>query len=227
MRGFRDGYVEREAGRQAEIVEITERAAAGRISAELRYQERVTEINRGLVETVIGLRADLAERLGALDAGLLAREASRADALVVIEVNAAEARVAAQGRYRDTVIEINRGLVLEVQRLQADLGRDLEALTAGLVEREASRAGRLVAIEQDAVAARFGVQVSYQERVLAINRDLVNRVQDLQTGLTETLSSINSDFLAREASRADALVALERETVERRVGCAGGLLGAY
>ena len=215
---IRDGYVEREAGRQAEIVEITERAAAGRISAELRYQERVTEINRGLVETVIGLRADLAERLGALDAGLLAREASRADALVVIEVNAAEARVAAQGRYRDTVIEINRGLVLEVQRLQADLGRDLEALTAGLVEREASRAGRLVAIEQDAVAARFGVQVSYQERVLAINRDLVNRVQDLQTGLTETLSSINSDFLAREASRADALVALERETVERRVG---------
>lgn len=231
---IREGFADREARRQAEIVEVTERSAADRVAAEARYQQRVIEINRGLVDSVRALREELSERLAELDAGLAAREAERAAELVAIERAGAEARLAAEGRYAQRVIEINRDLVLAVRdrldaiaALESGLAERLSELASGLLVRESERADRLVEIEQSAVEERLAAEERYAQRVVEINRGLVLAVRDrlteiaaLETGLAEQLSELDAGFVEREAERAAELVAIATDAADDRLEAA-------
>ena len=193
------GLVEREAGRAAQLVAIEASAVDDRLAAEERYQGRVIEINRDLVERVQDLYAGLVETLTALGDGLLAREADRADALVAIEADAAAARVDAQGIYQRRIDAINRDLVSDVRSVQAEIER---------IERDAVR--DRADVIADAAVRRADAESDYRSRVQGIYNDLASDIESIERRLSNRLDSIRDRRLSAERERQETLADLER-----------------
>ena len=103
IRELNAGLVERERERQQEILTITERATQARSEAEQRYAVRVQEINNRLVEQVRDIQRGLQEEIESLESGFVARQADRADEIVRITQEAADARATANQTFTETM----------------------------------------------------------------------------------------------------------------------------
>ena len=111
IRELNAGLVERERERQQEILTITERATQARSEAEQRYAVRVQEINNRLVEQVRDIQRGLQEEIESLESGFVARQADRADEIVRITQEAADARATANQTFTETMEGIYTDLV--------------------------------------------------------------------------------------------------------------------
>ena len=111
IRELNAGLVERARERQQEILTITERATQARSEAEQRYAARVQEINNRLVESIRDIQRGLQEEIESLESGFVARQADRADEIVRITQEAADARAAANQTFTETMEGIYTDLV--------------------------------------------------------------------------------------------------------------------
>lgn len=189
-----DGLVERERDRQQEILAITERAAEARAAAEQRYAERVQEINNRLVESVREIQRGLQEEIESLESGFVQRQADRADEIVRITQEAADARAAANETFAASVEGIYRDLVMAWD--------DLEE---GFLERQEDRAAERIAIEQQAADARVVANEAYADRVARISTDLVDEVRRIEAEIVDVQQRATDDRFA-----------IEQESIENR-----------
>ena len=148
-----EGLVERERERQAEILEITERATEARAEAEQRYADRVQEINNRLVESVQDIQRGLQAEIESLESGFVARQTDRADEIVRITQAAADDRAAANRSFTETMEDIYRDLVTA-----------WDALEEGFTQRQADRAQERIEIEQRTADARVAANEDYADR---------------------------------------------------------------
>ena len=182
-----DGFIERERDRQEAILAVTERAAAARLEAEQRYADRVQEINNQLVEEVLEIQRGLQEDIESLEAGFLDRQADRADEVVRITEAAAEARVAANQAFSETM-----------QGIYNDLVEAWDALEEGFLDREEDRAAERIAIEQDAAEARVAANEAYAETVARISTDLVDEIRRIEAEIVDVQEQHAEDRLEIE-----------------------------
>ena len=169
-----DGFIEREQDRQQEILSITQRATEARAEAEQRYADTVQEINNRLVEDVLAVQRQLAEDIESLEAGFVQRQADRADEIVRITEEAADARAAANQTFVDTM-----------QGIYNDLVEAWDNLEEGFLERQEARAEERIAIEQRAADARVAANQEYADRVARISRDLVDEVRRIEAEIVD------------------------------------------
>ena len=129
IRELNAGLVARERERQQEILGITQRATQARTEAEQRYSERVQEINNRLVESIRDIQSGLQAEIESLESGFVARQADRADEIVRITQEAADARAAANQTFTETMEDI-----------YTDLVTAWDTLEDGFTERQEDRA---------------------------------------------------------------------------------------
>lgn len=189
-----DGLAERERERQQEILAITERAAEARAAAEARYADRVQEINNRLVEQVQEIQRGLHEDIESLEAGFVERQADRADEIVRITQEAADARAAANETFADTMQGIYNDLVTAWDNLEEDF-----------TERQEDRAAERIAIEQRAADAKVAANEAYADRIARISTDLVDEVR-----------RIEAEIVNVQQRHADNRFAIEQESIENR-----------
>ena len=189
-----DGFIEREQGRQQDILEITERAAEARVEAEQAYAAEVQAINNRLVEDVLAVQRELAEEIESLESGFVQRQADRADEIVRITQEAAEARADANRTFTDTM-----------EGIYNDLVTAYDALEEGFTERQEDRAAERVEIEQSAADARIAANEAYSDRVARISTDLVDEVR-----------RIESEIVDVQRQHAEDRIAIEQESLEDR-----------
>ena len=194
IQDLEDGFIEREAERQAERLEITETATKARIAAEQRYTDTVQEINNTLVEDVRAVQARLAADLEEISDDYVSREAERAAEIAELTEKAAAERTAANETYADTMQDIYNTLVEE-----------WDALEDGFTERQAERAEERIQIEKEAIDARIEANKEYEETVEGINRDLVDEILDIEAEITEV-----SEDAAKER------IEIEKDALEAR-----------
>ena len=207
IRELNAGLVERERERQQEILAITERATQARSAAEQRYAVRVQEINNRLVEQVRDIQRGLQEEIESLESGFVARQADRADEIVRITQEAADARATANQTFTETMEDI-----------YSDLVTAWDALEDGFTERQADRAEERISIEQRAADARVAANEAYADSVARISTDLVDEVRRIESNIVEVQQRHAEDRLAIEQesieSRAEANEAYARRVEE-------------
>ena len=205
-----DGLVERERDRQAEILAITERATQARSEAEQRYAVRVQEINNRLVESIRDIQSGLQEEIESLESGFVARQADRADEIVRITQEAADARTAANQTFTETM-----------EGIYTDLVTAWDTLEDGFLERQEARAEERIAIEQRAVDARVAANEAYADSLARISTDLVDEVRRIESEIVDVQQRHAEDRLAIEQesleSRAEANEAYARRVEEIEV----------
>lgn len=189
-----DGFIEREQNRQQEILDITQRAAEGRAAAEQQYADTVQAINNRLVEDVLAVQRQLTEDIEALETGFVQRQADRADEIVRITEEAADARAAANQTFVDTM-----------QGIYNDLVTAWDDLEEGFLERTEDRAAERIAIEQRAAQDRTDAYQEYNATVARISTDLVDTVRDIQTEITEVIEDAAAERIE-----------IEQEAIEQR-----------
>ena len=194
IRELNAGLVERERERQQEILTITERATQARSEAEQRYAVRVQEINNRLVENIQNIQRGLQEEIESLESGFVARQADRADEIVRITQEAADARTAANQTFTETM-----------EGIYTDLVTAWDNLEDGFLERQEARAEERIAIEQRAVDARVAANEEYADRLARISTDLVDEVR-----------RIESEIVDVQQRHADARFVIEQESIESR-----------
>ena len=194
IRELNAGLVERARERQQEILTITERATQARSEAEQRYAVRVQEINNRLVESIRDIQRGLQEEIESLESGFVARQAERADEIVRITQEAADARTAANQTFTETM-----------EGIYTDLVTAWDNLEDGFLERQEARAEERIAIEQRAVDARVAANEAYADRLARISTDLVDEVR-----------RIESEIVDVQQQHADDRFAIEQESIESR-----------
>ena len=194
IRELNEGRVERARERQQEILTITERATQARSDAEQRYSERVQDINNRLVESIRDIQRGLQEEIESLESGFVARQAGRADEIVRITQEAADARTAANQTFTETM-----------EGIYTDLVTAWDNLEDGFLERQEARAEKRIAIEQRAVDARVAANEAYADRLARISTDLVDEVR-----------RIESEIVDVQQRHADDRFAIEQESIESR-----------
>ena len=194
IRELNAGLVERERERQQEILTITERATQARSEAEQRYADRVQEINNRLVESIRDIQSGLQEEIESLESGFVARQADRADEIVRITQEAADARTATNQTFTETM-----------EGIYTDLVTAWDNLEDGFLERQEARAEERIAIEQRAVDARVAANEAYADRLARISTDLVDEVR-----------RIESEIVNVQQRHADDRFAIEQESIESR-----------
>ena len=194
IRELNAGLVERERERQQEILSITERATQARSEAEARYAERVQEINNRLVESIRDIQRGLQEEIESLESGFVARQADRADEIVRITQEAADARATANQTFTETM-----------EGIYTDLVTAWDTLEEGFTERQEDRAEERIAIERRAVDARVAANEGYADRLARISTDLVDEVR-----------RIESEIVDVQQRHADDRFAIEQESIESR-----------
>ena len=194
IRELNAGLVERARERQQEILTITERATQARSEAEQRYAVRVQEINNRLVESIRDIQSGLQEEIESLESGFVARQADRADEIVRITQEAADARTAANQTFTETM-----------EGIYTDLVTAWDNLEDGFLERQEARAEERIAIEQRAVDARVAANEAYADRLARISTDLVDEVR-----------RIESEIVDVQQQHADDRFAIEQESIESR-----------
>ena len=194
IRELNEGRVERARERQQEILTITERATQARSEAEQRYAVRVQEINNRLVESIRDIQRGLQEEIESLESGFVARQADRADEIVRITQEAADARTAANQTFTETM-----------EGIYTDLVTAWDNLEDGFLERQEARAEERIAIEQRAVDARVAANEEYADRLARISTDLVDEVR-----------RIESEIVDVQQQHADDRFAIEQESIESR-----------
>ena len=194
IRELNAGLVERARERQQEILTITERATQARSEAEQRYAVRVQEINNRLVEQVRDIQRGLQEEIESLESGFVARQADRADEIVRITQEAADARATANQTFTETM-----------EGIYTDLVTAWDNLEDGFLERQEARAEERIAIEQRAVDARVAANEEYADRLARISTDLVDEVR-----------RIESEIVDVQQQHADDRFAIEQESIESR-----------
>ena len=187
IQDLNDGFIERERDRQQEILTITERATEARREAEQRYADRVQEINNRLVEQVRDIHLGLQEDIESLEAGFVQRQADRADEIVRITEEAAEARATANQTYVDTM-----------QGVYNELVDAWDALEEGFTDRQEDRAQERIQIEERAAQGRVDAYEAYNQTVAQISTDLVNEVRGIQDEITEVLADATAERIAIE-----------------------------
>ena len=189
-----DGFIEREQERTQEILQITERAAEARVDAERAYAAEVQSIHNRLVEDVLAVQRELAAEIASLESGFIERQADRADEIVRITADAAEARADANRTFTDTM-----------QGIYNDLVTAWDALEEGFTERQADRAEERIDIEQRAAAARVDAYQTYNDTVARISTNLVDEIRDIQDEITEVV-----------ADAAETRLEIEQASIESR-----------
>ena len=194
IRELNAGLVERARERQQEILTITERATQARSEAEQRYAVRVQEINNRLVEQVRDIQRGLQEEIESLESGFVARQADRADEIVRITQEAADARATANQTFTETM-----------EGIYTDLVTAWDNLEDGFLERQEARAEERIAIEQRAADARVAANEEYADTIARISTDLVDEVR-----------RIESEIVDVQQQHADDRFAIEQESIESR-----------
>ena len=194
IRELNAGLVARERERQQEILGITQRATQARTEAEQRYSERVQEINNRLVESIRDIQSGLQAEIESLESGFVARQADRADEIVRITQEAADARATANQTFTGTMEDIYRDLVTA-----------WDALEDGFTERQEDRAQERIEIEQRTADARVAANEGYADRLARISTDLVDEVR-----------RIESEIVDVQQRHADDRFAIEQESIESR-----------
>ena len=189
-----DGFIEREQDRQQEILQITERAAEARVEAEQTYAAEVQSINNRLVQDVLAVQRELAEEIESLESEFVQRQADRADEIVRITQEAADARAAANETFTDTMQDIYNDLVTA-----------WDALEEGFTERQADRAEERIDIEQRAADARVDAYETYNDTIARISTNLVDEIRDIQDEITQVV-----------ADAAETRLEIEQESIESR-----------
>ena len=160
IRELNEGRVERARERQQEILTITERATQARSEAEQRYAARVQEINNRLVESIRDIQSGLQAEIESLEEGFVARQADRADEIVRITQEAADARATANQTFTETM-----------EGIYTDLVTAWDTLEEGFTERQEDRAQERITIEQRAVDARVAANEGYADSLARISAD--------------------------------------------------------
>ena len=194
IRELNAGLVERARERQQEILAITQRATQARSEAEARYAERVQEINNRLVESIRDIQRGLQAEIESLESGFVARQADRADEIVRITQEAADARATANQTFTETM-----------ENIYTDLVTAWDTLEEGFTERQEDRAQERVEIEQRAADARVAANEGYADRLARISTDLVDEVR-----------RIESEIVDVQQRHADDRFAIEQESIESR-----------
>ena len=194
IRELNEGLVERERERQQEILTITERSAEARAEAEQRYAARVQEINNRLVESIRDIQSGLQEEIESLESGFVARQADRADEIVRITQEAADARATANQTFTETM-----------EGIYTDLVTAWDTLEEGFTERQEDRAQERIAIEQRAADVRVAANEDYADRLARISTDLVDEVR-----------RIESEIVDVQQRHAEDRFAIEQESIESR-----------
>ena len=194
IQDLNDGFIEREQDRQQAILNITQRAAEARAEAEQRYADRVQEINNRLVEDVLAVQRQLAADIESLETGFVQRQADRADEIVRITEDAANARVAANQMFVDTM-----------QDIYNDVVEAWDNLEEGFLERQEDRTAERVRIEEHAAQGRIDAYEEYNQTVARISTDVVDTVRDVQDEITEVIEDA-----------AAARVEIEQDAIEQR-----------
>ena len=194
IRELNAGLVARERERQQEILGITQRATQARTEAEQRYSERVQEINNRLVESIRDIQSGLQAEIESLESGFVARQADRADEIVRITQEAADARVTANQTFTETMEDI-----------YTDLVTAWDTLEDGFTERQEDRAQERIEIEQRTADARVAANEGYADRLARISTDLVDEVR-----------RIESEIVDVQQRHADDRFAIEQESIESR-----------
>ena len=189
-----DGFIEREQERTQDILEITERAAKARVEAEQAYAAEVQAINNRLVEDVLAVQRELAEEIESLESGFVQRQADRADEIVRITQEAAEARADANRTFTDTM-----------QGIYNDLVTAWDALEEGFTERQADRAEERINIEQQAADARVDAYETYNDTIARISTNLVDEIRGIQDEITQVITDA-----------AETRLEIEQESIESR-----------
>lgn len=189
-----DGFIEREQNRQQEILDITQRAAEARAAAEQQYADEVQSINNRLVEDVLAVQRQLAEDIESLEAGFVQRQADRADEIVRITKEAADARATA-----------NQTFVGTMRGIYNDLVTAWDALEAGFTQRQEGRAEERVRIEERAAQGRIDAYQDYNETIARISTDLVDTVRHIQDEITEVVEDAAAERIE-----------IEQEAIEHR-----------
>ena len=195
-----DGFIERERDRQEAILDHQERAAEARAEAEQQYADRVQEINNQLVEDILEIQRGLQADIESLEEGFLDRQADRADEVVRITEEAAEARVAANQAFSETM-----------QGIYNDLVEAWDDLEEGFLDREEDRAAERIAIEQDAVEARVAANEEYAETVARISTDLVDEIRRIEAEIVDVQEQHAEDRLEIEQGAIDERKELQAE----------------
>ena len=193
IQDLNDGFIEREQDRQQDILEITERAAEARVEAEQAYAAEVQAINNRLVEDVLAVQRELAEEIESLESGFVQRQADRADEIVRITQEAAEARADANRTFTDTMEDIYNDLVTAWDNLEE-----------GFTERQEDRAAERVEIEQSAADARIAANEAYADRVARISTDLVDEVRRIESEIVDVQRQHAEDRLEIEQESIDS-----------------------
>ena len=180
---------ELEADTAARIERINERKAdrLGDIS------ERISEAERERISEIEGIFADA--RAAEIDA----RQAG-ADAITEIESEADAERA-----------EVKASYFQEIAALEEDHTADIEALRAGLVERENERTAEIQALGERAVADRLEAERRYQEDLTDINQDLVDDVRDIQAEIVDIEAETASERQNITQSAIDARLRAEQD----------------
>ena len=194
IQDLNDGFIEREQDRQQEILDITQRATEARAEAEQRYADGVQEMNNRLVEDVLAVQRQLAEDIESLEAGFVQRQTDRANEIVRITEEAADARTAANQTFVDTMQDIYNDLVTA-----------WDALEDGFTERQEDRAQERIAIEQRSADARVAANEEYADSVAKISTDLVDEIR-----------RIESEIVDVQQEHAEERFAIEQESIENR-----------
>lgn len=205
IQDLNDGFIEREQDRQQEILNITQRAAEARAAAEQRYADTVQEINNRLVEDVLSVQRQLAEDIESLEAGFVQRQADRADEIVRITEEAADARATANQTFVDTM-----------QGIYNDLVTAWDALEEGFTERQADRAQQRIEIEQRAAQQRIAIEARAADARVAANRVYTDTVARISRDLVDEVRRIQAEIVEVEQEAAQARIGIEQESLDAR-----------
>ena len=200
-----------------ELRRIEEERVENLADLEREYSERIIEINeekrRKLAEVEAQIEAERLRRLASIEqafadaaaAEVAAREQA-AERILRIEQKAAEDRERLRERLNDRTLELE-------QRRDARI----QELNDGFIERERDRQEAILAVTEQAAAARLDAEQRYADRVQEINNQLVEDILEIQRGLQEDIESLEEGFLDRQADRADEVVRITEAAAEARV----------
>ena len=162
-------------------------------------------------KSIRDIQRGLQAEIESLESGFVARQADRADEIVRITQEAADARAAANQTFTETM-----------EGIYTDLVTAWDALEEGFTERQEDRAEERIAIEQRAVDARVAANEAYADRLARISTDLVDEVRRIESEIVDVQQRHAEDRLAIEQesieSRAEANEAYARRVEEIEVG---------
>ena len=199
-----------------ELRRIEEERVENLADLEREYSERIIEINeekrRKLAEVEEQIEAERLRRLASIEqafadaaaAEVAAREQA-AERILRIEQKAAEDRERLRERLNDRLLELE-------QRRDARI----QELNDGFIERERDRQEAILAVTEQAAAARLDAEQQYADRVQEINNRLVEDVREIQRELQADIESLEAGFVQRQVRRADEIVRITQAAADAR-----------